>query len=154
MGEEILTILESEGADLGRVLLCHLDNALAPDVEFQTAINYHEKLAKRGCFIGYDGCGKEHYFPSGSKASYPSFWCPSDRERARATARLVEAGFADRLLISHDICFKVELVKFGGFGYGHILRTFNRNMIEYGLAKEDIAQILVRNPQALFSSLD
>lgn len=152
LGEEVLNILESEGANLGRVLLSHLDNALAPDVDFEKAIQYQEKLAKRGCFIGYDGCGKDHYFPSGSRASYPSFWCPSDRERAKAAARLVEAGFTDRLLVSHDVCFKVELVKYGGFGYGHILRTFTKNLMDYGLGSAEITQLLVKNPQTLFSA--
>lgn len=150
-GAEVLDILEAGGVMPGRVLLSHLDNALGPDEEFQRAIKYHKDLARRGCFIGYDGCGKDHYFPSGSRAAYPSFWCPSDRERAKAVALLADAGFADRLLLSHDVCFRVELVKFGGFGYGHMLRTFTKNLQDYGISAAEHHRILTENPRALLA---
>jgi phosphotriesterase-related protein len=145
MGRAVLDILESEGVDPRRILLCHLDNMLAPGDEFSVALNLHRDLAKRGCFIGYDGCGKEHYFPSGSRAAFPSFWCPHDRERAKAASSLFEAGFGGQLLLSHDVCFKIELTRYGGFGYGHILRTFTTNLRDYGLGSQEISKILVEN---------
>jgi phosphotriesterase-related protein len=145
MGHTVLDILESEGVNPGRVLLCHLDNMLGPGDEFLKALELHFSLAKRGAFIGYDGCGKEHYFPSGSRAAFPSFWCPHDRERAKASAVLLEAGFGGQLLLSHDVCFKVELTRYGGFGYGHILRTFVSNLNDYGVGSDEIHKILVEN---------
>jgi phosphotriesterase-related protein len=147
LGHEVLDILESEHVEPGRVLLCHLDNALEPGDAFARATDYHEELGRRGCFIGYDGCGKEHYFPSGSAASYPSFWCPHDRERARAASLLIERGLGQRLLISHDVCFKIELVRHGGFGYGHILRTFVTNLRDYGVDAAQIDTLLIENPR-------
>lgn len=147
MGPAVLDILESEGVDPRRVLLCHLDNMLSPGDEFLVALNLHRDLAKRGCFIGYDGCGKEHYFPSGSRAAFPSFWCPHDRERAKAASCLFEDGFGAQLLLSHDVCFKIELSRYGGFGYGHILRTFTSNLKDYGIGSEEITKTLVDNPR-------
>jgi phosphotriesterase-related protein len=152
LGHEVLDILESEGVDPGRVLLCHLDNMLEPGEAFGRAVGQHEELARRGCFVGYDGCGKEHYFPSGSAASYPSFWCPHDRERACAAGMLVERGHGDRLLISHDVCFRIELIRRGGFGYGHILRTFVKNLHDYGLDEGHIETLLVENPRRFLVS--
>jgi phosphotriesterase-related protein len=147
MGPAVLDILESEGVSPARVLLCHLDNMLAPGEDFLSAVNLHRDLAKRGCFIGYDGCGKEHYFPSGSRAAFPSFWCPQDRERAKAASVLCEDGFDGQLLLSHDVCFKIELIRYGGFGYGHILRTFRSNLLDYGLGTEEIDKIMTENPR-------
>jgi phosphotriesterase-related protein len=148
MGPKVLDILESEGVNPTRVLLCHLDNMLAPGDDFFPAVSLHRDLAKRGCFIGYDGCGKEHYFPSGSRAAFPSFWCPHDRERAKAASLLYEAGFSERLLLSHDVCFKIELIRYGGFGYGHILRTFQSNLQDYGLGLKEISKIMSDNPRS------
>lgn len=147
MGPVVLDIVESEGVSPSRVLLCHLDNMLAPGDDFFSAVNLHRDLAKRGCFLGYDGCGKEHYFPSGSRAAFPSFWCPHDRERAKAASLLYQAGFGRQLLLSHDVCFKIELIRYGGFGYGHILRTFRSNLQDYGLGLGEIENMITQNPR-------
>jgi phosphotriesterase-related protein len=147
MGPVALDILESEGVDPRRILLCHLDNMLAPGEDFGKALTLHFDLAERGCFLGYDGCGKEHYFPSGSRAQFPSFWCPHDRERAVAAASLLERGFEKQLLLSHDVCFKIELTQYGGFGYGHVLRTFVCNLKDYGVREDEIDQLLTDNPR-------
>jgi len=147
MGPVVLDILESEGVNPARVLLCHLDNMLAPGTDFLLAVKHHRDLAERGCFIGYDGCGKEHYFPSGSRAAFPSFWCPHDRERAKAASLLYEAGFGGQLLLSHDVCFKIELTRYGGFGYGHILRTFRSNLQDCGIGIEEINKFITENPR-------
>jgi phosphotriesterase-related protein len=147
MGPAALDILEREGVDPRRVLLCHLDNMLAPGEDFRKALKLHSDLAERGCFLGYDGCGKEHYFPSGSRAAFPSFWCPHDRERAVAATSLLESGFGAQLLLSHDICFKIELTQYGGFGYGHVLRTFACNLQDYGIREHEIEKLLTDNPR-------
>ena len=38
--------------------------------------------------------------------------------------RLIEAGYADRILISHDLCTKEQLKRYGGTGYSFILEKF------------------------------
>jgi len=148
---EVLDILEEEGVPFERVLLCHQDNDIDSGPRLAQAVEHHMSLADRGCFIGYDGCGKEHYFPSLSRASFPNFWTASDRERSVAVAMLVEGGYADRLLLSHDVCFKIELVSAGGFGYAHILRTFLSNLEDYGIARETSIEILTANPRRWLS---
>ncbi|MGF1617797.1 MAG: phosphotriesterase [Acidimicrobiia bacterium] len=146
-GHEVLNVLEEGNVPLNKVLVSHLDNVLGSGDMFAHAIEYHSELAERGCYIGYDGCGKEHYFPSGSAADYPSFWCVSDQIRSHAVAKLVEAGHTDRLLLSQDVCFKIELLRLGGFGYGHVLKAFSSNLQDHGLDGATIRHILEDNPR-------
>ena len=153
-GHQILDILEEEGVSLHRVLLCHQDNDIESGPRLAQAVDYHSSLADRGCFIGYDGCGKEHYFPSGSRATFPNFWTASDRERSVAISMLVERGYAHQLLLSHDVCFKIELVSSGGFGYAHILRTFVNNLNDYGVRPEMSLEMLTANPRRWLGGTD
>ena len=147
-GHGVLDILESEGTDPGRVVMGHLDLNLGHlDAEFDEIVAYHSSLADRGCFIQYDTCGVELYVPSGGLGN--SFWLPSDLVRLRAIARLLQDGHGDRLLLSQDVCTKKDLVRYGGFGYGHILRNFVHNLQEVGVTRSEIDQILVDNPKRL-----
>lgn len=151
-GHFALDVLESEGVSLDRVLICHLDNDIDVGPRLKLAVDYHRSLADRGCFLGYDGCGKEHYVPSGSNATFPNFWLASDRERCAAIAMLFQAGVGGSLMLSHDVCFKVELLSKGGFGYGHILRTFLDNLADVDVPR-DISIVTLRdNPRRFFGS--
>ena len=54
-GHTPLTILEEEGVDPARVVLCHLDIAFGHlDTDYEAVLDYHRSLAARGCFIEYD----------------------------------------------------------------------------------------------------
>ena len=149
-GHDVLDILENEGTDLGRVVMGHLDLTLGHlDAEFDEIVGYHSSLADRGCYIQYDTCGVELYVPSGGLG--PPFWLPSDLTRLRAIARLLEAGHGDRLLLSQDVCTKKDLVHYGGFGYGHILRNFVHNLEEIGTSRTEIDRLLIGNPKRMLA---
>jgi phosphotriesterase-related protein len=106
-GLDAATILDSEGADLRRVVISHLDNALL-DLE------YHRALAERGVYLEYDGFGKEWYVDS--KRS----WFPRDYERIAGLRQLIDDGYLERLLIGCDVCLKMQLCRYGGWGYEHL----------------------------------
>ena len=149
-GHKVLDILESEGTDPGRVVMGHLDLTLGHlDAEFDEIVGYHSSLAERGCYIQYDTCGLELYVPSGGFGQ--PFWLPSDLTRLRAIARLLEAGHGDRLLLSQDVCTKKDLVRYGGFGYGHILRDFVHNLEEVGVTRAEIDRMLIDNPKRMLT---
>jgi len=149
-GLEVLGILERAGADLGRVVMGHVDFAFGHlDVTFEEALAYHLAIAERGCFVEYDTVGADTYFRAIGDA--PAFWCASDKERAAGVARLFEAGHGDQVLISHDICLKHHLKRYGGFGYGHILREFQTNLKDAGLDQSDIDHILIDNPRRMLA---
>jgi phosphotriesterase-related protein len=76
---------------------------------------------------------------------------PSDTQRIRDFARLIEAGHRDRLLAAQDICFKTMAAQWGGPGYAHILRRVVPGMRALGLSEEDIFAILIANPARLLA---
>jgi phosphotriesterase-related protein len=140
-GHEILTILEEAGADPARVVMGHLDPTIDDTLE------YHRSLADRGCFIEYDTCG--FYVDWPGLGAGGGFTWPSDRARAAAIASLFDAGYGRQVLIAQDICKKIDLVRYGGPGYGHIPRTFSRYLRDAGLGEVELEQILVHNPRRM-----
>ena len=147
-GHEVLDILEEEGVSPERVLLSHLDNVLGVGAALDRALIYQKELGERGCFIGYDGCGKEHYFPARPGSPFPPFWVPSDQIRAHGVAWLVGAGLRDKILLSQDLGIKIELECFGGFGYTHIMNTFSMYLTDLGLEGNTVERMLTDNTRA------
>jgi len=133
-----LDILEAAGADLSRVVISHLDEQ--PDTA------YHRAILERGVYVEYDTVGSESYFGGDGSAE------PSDRERVDCLIELLDAGFGDRLLISQDVCTKVQLLKFGGSGYGHILRSIVPRLRRRGVDDATVRKLLVENPARVLAT--
>ena len=133
---KILDILEASGADTSRVVITHLDKTITDE---QRLLD----LAKRGCFLAHSFFGKEcsHYHFD------ESVDMPSDAQRVQRVKRLVDAGFASQVLISHDIVCKHELVRYGGHGYAHILENVVPKMVDRGIGKDVVMEILIDNPR-------
>ena len=150
LGHEVLDILESEGVNPNRVVLGHVDLALGhADLVFESALNYLRDLAKRGCYVGCDTFGKETAILNWLGGA--AFWCPSDRDRMRAIAQLVEEGFGGQILISHDTSLKYTLTRYGGWGFAHILRTIAPNFESFGLDDQTFQLLLVDNPATMLT---
>src|SRR5206468_3702498 len=81
--------------------------------------------------------GREMYYP------HVDTQLPSDEQRITALRSVVDAGYADRLLIAQDICFTHELVRHGGHGYAHILHSIRPRLLRRGLTKATLDTILV-----------
>lgn len=130
----VLDIAEEEGADLDHVILCHMNPSFSdPD--------YQHSLADRGAFLEYDMISMSYYYPEEDAQ------CPSDDENAKAITRLFERGYGKKVLISHDVFLKSMLTRYGGHGYGYILRHFVPRLKRCGLQERDIEQLLVGNPR-------
>ena len=136
---KILDILEKSGADISRVGLSHCDPTL-DDVE------YHDSLAKRGAYIEYDQFGME-------LMTYEGKFLPSDGQRIEAVLKQIERGNIDRILFAHDICFKITLTKWGGWGYAHILKHIRPRLLQAGLSNDQINKIMIENPRRLICGL-
>jgi len=134
----VLDILEAAGADLSRVVISHLDEQ--PDTA------YHRAILERGAYVEYDTFGSESYFDGDGSAE------PSDRERVDCLIELLDAGFGDQLLISQDVCTKVQLLKYGGFGYGHILRSILPRLRRRGVGDATVRKLLVENPARVLAT--
>jgi phosphotriesterase-related protein len=140
LAHRVLDMVEKEGADLRHTVLCHMNPS-------HDDLPYQKSLADRGAFLEYDMVGMDYYYAD-QKAQ-----CPSDEENARAIRALTEAGYAERLLLSQDVFLKMMLTKFGGFGYGYILRHFVPRLMRHGLDRTVIDQLLTINPRRVFSSV-
>lgn len=136
---EILDILEGAGADLSYVVLCHMDRTY-PD---GTGI---EALLERGAVVEWDffGIEQSHYWMGDVEL-------PIDRQRLRLIAALAERGFADRIVLSHDICTCTRMTRFGGHGYGHILRNVAPLMQRMSMPDVLIDRLLRLTPLGLLT---
>jgi predicted metal-dependent phosphotriesterase family hydrolase len=129
MGREQVSILKEAGADLGHVLLSHMD--LAPDV------SYHAELARQGVFLGFDTAGKEKY--------------QSDARRVELIYELVEQGFADQIVISCDIGRRSQMRRYGGRGYAYLFEKYLPRLEAAGIDQAVIHKFLVDNPRRLLT---
>jgi len=137
---EIVEVLRETGADLGRTVICHIDRTLdSEDLVLQ--------LAESGCVLEYDLFGSENsYYPWTIPVEMPN-----DARRLGWIEWLVGHGFGDRVVISHDICFKHQLTRYGGHGYAHIPTNVVPSMRRKGFDEETIHAILVDTPARLLA---
>lgn len=134
----VLDTVTEEGGDLSKTVLCHM-NPSGEDFEYQSA------LAHRGAWLEYDMIGMDFYYADQEAQS------PSDEENAQAIGRLRDAGLLGSVLLSQDVFVKIQLVCYGGTGYAHILEHFVPRLKRHGFMDEEIRQLLVENPQNVFS---
>lgn len=122
------------GLDLRRVIMCHIDRTISDPARLKA-------IAETGCSLEYDLFGME-------VSNYPmgDFEIPSDAERMRQILWLIEQGHGRQVLMAHDICFKVRLVRYGGHGYAHILRHIVPRLRKKGLAEKDVWMLIAENP--------
>ncbi|MCK2212416.1 phosphotriesterase-related protein [Actinomadura sp. ATCC 31491] len=138
-GGRVLDVVAEEGASLEATVLCHLNPSMRD-------VDYQHDLADRGAWIEYDMVGLEFYFADQAAQS------PSDEDNARAIVELVRAGYAGRLLLSSDVFLKTMLVRYGGYGYAHLLTAFAQRLTRHGLTADDLTRLLIRNPAAVFQA--
>jgi phosphotriesterase-related protein len=107
--------------------------------------DYQRKLAERGAFVGLDRFGLEMVLP--------------DDVRIRNLLQLVEAGYRDNILVSHDhvICLlgRIGPMMSDMAPNWTLTRIFDYvlpQLRKLGLAERDIEHILVDNPRALFNN--
>lgn len=131
---EAVDILGTEGADLSRVALCHMDRT------YPTGERVAE-LAATGVAVEWDffGIEQSHYWMGDVEL-------PTDRGRLRLIRTMFEQGLGDRVLVSQDICTRTRLLTWGGHGYGHMFRNVLPLMKALGFAAPEIDQLLRINP--------
>jgi phosphotriesterase-related protein len=136
---EIMTILREAGADLARVVICHMDRTY-PRGERAA------ELAATGVCVEWDffGIEQSHYW-------FGDVELPTDLERLRLIRRLFDQGLGDRVVVSQDICSCTRMTHLGGHGYGHLIRNGPTLMHRTGFTADDIDRLLRRNPLRLLA---
>lgn len=116
-----IDILREEGVDPQRIIIDHVDH------------DHREHLrmvAEQGVFLGFDCIGKARY--------------RDDAIRLELLCAMVESGYEDQIVLSHDISKPDYLHAYGGHGYGHLLGTFVPRLRER-LHETTIEKFLVHN---------
>ena len=136
---EILDILENAGADLTRVVLCHMDRTYPDGIGIQA-------LLDRGAVVEWDffGIEQSHYWMGYTEL-------PTDLDRLRLIADFAAKGHGDQITMSHDICTKTRLHHWGGHGYGHILRNVRRLMQHLDFSATLISNLIRDTPLRLLT---
>lgn len=140
---EIIEFVREMGGDLSRLIMCHID------VRVHNAEG-RLKLAESGCCLEYDVFGWEGHFPSYWTADdYMDI--PNDTTRIQEIRALINAGHLEQILISQDICRKSARVRYGGWGYVHIIKYVVPMMRQRGLPQSQLDAIMIDNPRRLFT---
>ena len=137
-GGRVLDTVAEEGGDISATVLCHM-NPSGSDFDYQA------ELANRGAWLEYDMIGMDFYYADQSAQS------PSDDDNALAIRRLRDAGLLGSVLISQDVFIKIQLVRYGGTGYAHILDRFVPRLRRHGFTDDDVAMLLIDNPRRVFT---
>ncbi len=132
-GHAVLDLIEANGGDPTRTILDHM-NPSWWDVDYQTS------LADRGAWLEYDMIGLDYYFAGDDAQS------PSDEESARGIVGLIERGYLEQVLLSHDVFLKMMLVRYGGNGYAYLLEHFVPRLRRHGLHERQIDTLVRDNP--------
>jgi phosphotriesterase-related protein len=127
VGLQQLRLFAEEG--VGRVAIGHADTW--PDAQ------YHRALLELGATLILDTLrGRVPY--------------ETDRS-IRLIRTAVDAGFADRILLSHDVCGTNHYAAYGGEGYGYVTGRFLRELEAAGLPAEVVNALVTTNPQRFYS---
>lgn len=130
-----LEILSEEGVDLERVVVGHTDTV--------KNVDYSLALLAKGAYIQYD-CMMTCRV--GGQLVLPEI----DRRIAYLTA-VIDAGYARKILLSHDVCQRSHMHSRGGAGFVFLFEEFAPRAIAAGIDAETMRQIFTDNPRrALF----
>jgi phosphotriesterase-related protein len=137
--QEVAEFLARGGAPMDRVVISHIDRTIFDEDRLL-------RLADTGVVIEFDLFGQEQsYYP------LSDIDMPNDAVRLRAIRLLLRHGHAGRIAISHDICYRTRLTRFGGHGYGHIFANVVPLMLARGFTQAEIEEILVDTPRRLLT---
>ena len=125
VGLDQLDILEHEGVDLRRVICSHI--ASGPSHEYAVA------LARRGAYFSIEGIG--------------SFRPRYQENVIQRILYVVEEGYIDHMMLSHDVCMQFMYTANGGGGYDYISTTWLPLLKERGLSDEQLHRMMVDNPR-------
>jgi phosphotriesterase-related protein len=140
MPMQLAEFVRKEGGDVRRTIMCHICRTIR---DVRAVID----LAQTGIWLEYDLFGMENSFYPYN----PSFDMPNDGGRMAHVLALIGAGHRDQILMSHDIAYKTSLVKYGGYGYHHLLVNVVPRLRAKGVDDADLTRLLVENPARAFA---
>ena len=137
--QEVADFIKAASHPTDRIVISHIDRTVFDEPRLL-------RLADSGVTIEFDLFGQESSYYGLSDIDMPN-----DATRLRLIRALIDHGHLDRVVISHDICYRTRLATFGGHGYGHIFRNVVPMMKKRGYSEGEVDAILVRNPRRLLT---
>ena len=122
-----LDIYEAAGADLDNVCIGHVCCLDDPRAEIAS------EIARRGAYVGFDRVTLNGTMP--------------DENRVVMAMALIEAGHADKLLLSSDFYSQPALKANGGPGIAQTATVFGAMLVDAGLDRQTLDRILGENPR-------
>ena len=144
VGLQQARIFEEEGVDLNRVYVGHSNDT--------TNHAYLIELLDKGAWIGLD-----RYPGWASEGTDTPDW----QDRTRTAARLVEAGYGHKIMLSHDWSIPISRPTEdertrrearNADGYLFIHRRVLPLLRDFGVSQDAIDQMMVHNPRNFFSA--
>jgi phosphotriesterase-related protein len=134
-GTAALDLALAEGVDPERVTVSHCDTFSNPD--------YQLAVAERGAWVSFDNFGANWFF--GTRPA------TDDGTRVTDILRLIDRGYLRQILLSHDVGTKIQLTRFGGFGFAYISRYIEPVLFERGLSDAEVHVLRVSNPTRMLT---
>ncbi|MBM4406564.1 MAG: phosphotriesterase-related protein [Chloroflexi bacterium] len=140
MGVEQAQIMMREGLSPRKIVIGHCC--------FSKDLTYLRRIMDTGCSIGFDQIG--------------SIEADSDEARLERLMKLLELGYADRILLSQDsyCCIvgapyeriKARMDRVWANRHSYLIREFLPMMRRAGVGDKTISQMLAENPRKLFEA--
>jgi phosphotriesterase-related protein len=133
VGLDQLRIFEEAGVDPGRVVIGHADS--------YPVLEHHLAILERGANVEFDFLGM-------------SFNAVERQGEPRVIALLCDLlsrGYADRVLLSQDVCNDAQLQRYGGKGYAYLAATFLPRLRTAGVSDAEIETMTVANPRRILT---
>ncbi|MHC4607906.1 MAG: phosphotriesterase family protein, partial [Planctomycetota bacterium] len=128
-------VFEEEGVDLSRVIIGHCGDT--------DDVSKLEPILARGSTIGMDRFGVDVYLPM--------------EQRVSTVAELCRRGFAERMVLSHDACCRMDLIPEEVFrpvtprwNFRHIPDDVVPALRKEGVSEAEIRTLTVENPRRYF----
>lgn len=125
-------ILDEEGLPLHRFIWVHAQS--------EQDLNFHRQLARRGVYIEFDSLGQPN---------------PGDERMIEIIREMTAAGFAERILLSHDAGWYRPGEPNGGKQrpYTHLVDVFLPKLRAAGFDESTIKTLTIENPCRAFGVL-
>ena len=128
-----LRVFDEEGLDPGRVVIGHADSY--PDRA------YHQAIIERGANLEFDFLGMT--FTPVERHGEPRL--------VRLLLALLEAGHAERILLSQDVCHDSQMAAYEGHGYTYLADAFLPHLRSMGVDQATIETMTIDNPRRLLT---
>lgn len=115
----------------------HPEKIVIGHIDLSGNLDYIKAVLSQGVNVGFDTIGKNNYFP--------------DTQRVAFLIELEKENLLNKVVLSMDLTRKSHLTFEGGIGYAYLFTNFVPMLRQAGMKESSINQMLIVNPQNIFS---